>query len=434
MNNRDTFYRLNEQDLEVNLDYKEKQIILEKKFFKIFDDNKVPNYFDRNIWFLKNDEKFNNIIDNEDHNDKTLWTENKIYKLIKYLNTNDTIKNFKVKTENFISSLVKLILEIQRKIDYSNEIITNFNIYEKLNQINSKIKSIESMKNKINYFEEKTTISKVIFYLNKLEFLPDGEYAFSLNYKEMNSFGQICPFSKKMKKKIKLNVGFQSVNLLQLNLQFKNISFQAIELSQLNTKELNLEVKENEAKMDFIDKDLFSKKTKDISDENSSHFSFNARSSSTNYNPNDYSGSNLVYYGLRVDRNGEEFGSSNELFLDTLIMCLDDLLDTSKHSFISTIKTKIKLNENVDFNIREYDVVIGIRIDISLEVRISILKRIQEIFLSNITMKDYNENIIKSILDYNFPEISKEVNSIILPNLNNQEKVCCNSCEKCILF
>lgn len=453
-----------------NIEYKEKKIEIEKSFTKLFtaNDYKQDAYFNSAVWFLSNDSTFQalrtNTFSDEKDKDKAseLISDNKVYKLISYLSNNNkpnanneekshslnsNLSNIKVQVKQFIDSMTKLLIESQKTIDICDEQISNFKIQYKITAINQVLKKIETKKLKLNYYEERTSISKIIFYINKIEFFPEGEYSFILHLHEINSLGKLTTNSKRLnsKKKIKLTVPGQSVNLLHLNLQFKDISYSAIELNEINHKTIQSALKSdiaNEVRMDFIDKDLKSKET-NFSEEDKDdkdNFSFNNQASFESSEPvkfsiSDCTGTSLTYFGMKIERNGEEFAYSNENFLDCLLLNIDDLLDLNKQSIITTFPSSAKVSKEIrkrlQLNIREFNVTLGMRMDLSMDLRYSILKRIYDVFMANITLKAYHEKIVNDTLDNYFPEIADKVKAILYPNPIKNEEVCC---DKCLIF
>lgn len=520
-----------------SIEIKQKKLEIESTLLKLFkaNDYKQEGYFNSDVWFLKNDIAVQALKTNSNSsfydNSKSfeIISENKIYKILNYLsminnsttnstNTNKTKTNsnhsneninnnnrenqflisncfptLKVQVKTFINTLASFLLESQRTIDNCNDHIINFKIHEKVSAITKCLKEIERKKQKLNYYEERTSISKVIFYLNKLEYLPEGEYSFILNLHEITHMGNLNFHCKKLnsKKKFKLTVSGQSINLVHVNLPFKDISYSAFELYEIKNnilqKSLKLDVNKD-IKSDFIDKDIINResimyknkrnsknnnnKNNDsitINDNNSDEeveittkeetFSFNQTNQKlnldaknqnqtkdnttdniNNYNNNNYStkfnltdstGSNLTYFGIKIERNGEEFGASFENFLDCLLLNIDELLEINKNSFVTNFKTTAKIKpeikEKLRLSIEDYDITLGMRIDLSLDLKHSILKRIYDVFVANITLKQYHEKCISDILEY-FPEVVDRIRTILNPNPISNEDVCCDKC------
>ena len=508
------------------VEYKEKRFDIEKLFQEFFNQKNYTkkSIIDKEVWFLKNDSTFQILVTsssdvlNEKEREKTMniIQENKIYKLLHYLtflyhkqkqkmqeieeNSEDEnlereeekfnfstyslqFDTFKCEAHTFISNLIKIIIDSQKMIDSCAERIEIFEIHQHINLINQKIRILEEKIQRLDCHEQRDYISKIIFYINKIEYFPEGEYSFILKYNEINSLGRMTKHSKLLssKKKIKLTVPGQSVNLLHLNLQFKDISYSAIEIKEVDHKYLQTNYKSlgNIDRMDFIDretvrqdekigkKQVFSEEegsvgatpdpTPEMEEINDDNFSFNKDKRNTKninednyrtktaqptptptqipklndkFNINDGTGTSLVYFGLKVIKDGKDFAVSSENFVDLMLLNLDELLDLNKNSIITTYKTTLnELNPDSRYDI-EYDVTLGLRVDMSFEIRLSLLKRIHEIFMANISLKAYHERVISEIIDGYFPEISDKVRSILNPKTEVKEACC----DKCIIF
>lgn len=427
----------------ISIEYKEKLLEINKTFYMLFQAKgySPDSHFNSDVWFLKNDECLNNLRTTSDINDKktlnkdskSLPKDNKVLKIISFLTSKEneemTLPNkIKVMTSDFVELISKQLIETKILIDNYEEQMKKYKIEELLSVIDLRIKSLEAKKLKMNLYD--STLSKIVFYISKLEYFPEGEYTFILTTNELESSG-ITKFQEKKltsKKKIKLIIGGQIVNLLQLNLQFKDISYAAIELKT------GIEKKESDKKSEKeINKKESSTKVESY-DDSSDNFSFN-KSKNKNRNSNKHNientGSSLINFGIKVERNGEEFGLSIENFLDILLLNIEELLDNSKNSIISSFKSTIMVKEETqikhNLGIGEYDVTIGMRLDMNVDFKISVLQRIYNIFMANITLKAYHEKIIFTIIEY-FPEVMDKLKNILNPNSESRDGACCGKC------
>lgn len=148
------------------------------------------------------------------------------------------------------------------------------------------------------------------------------------------------------------------------------------------------------------------------------------------------SGTSLVSFGLVVERNGEFFGESNENFLDFLLIHTDELLDSNKKSIKSNYMSGIRISENIqaryNLNYNQINIVIGIDLLLTKEIKSNILERIQSILKANITLKNFHETQNNILLENYFSDISKEAYTILRNIENRNETGAC--CEKCSIF
>ncbi len=401
--------------------------------------------------------------------------------------------SFEVSTSDFIKRIVDLLLTTQIKIEHNIE-DTKFHCSEsKMELINSTLLKLENT----IFFEEGQSAKNKNFIsvsLKRLQNFEEGEFSFKLTVKELDDKYVMIKHDKAIisYKKLKLLNPQSKINLYELSFEPHDITFQEVYLSILPYQGLNqflknggninqktiiikhIELDKQNNKEENKQKNASSNKLlKRLTnlDDNLSSKRFNYKPSKTllekDYSPikgknsidndinesfirktdiiyspvefdiSDFSGLNLYSFGLTIERNGEYYGNSEELFFDFLLLHSDELIKydiiDSNYNTILKISEDILLNSaNVNKNRDNISVILGIQLNLDKATRKSILNRLKETYFEFRIIKAKQEELISDI-SYLFEEIKEKLLSI----LNNTEleatRGCCGT-DKCLVY
>jgi hypothetical protein len=117
---------------------KTKYIDMKSEFEKRFKMNgfKPDSFFNSKIWFLKNDQQFQQLIHNQTPFSSPSNQNKIIIDLLSELNQGPDLKNLKVQTDQFISRLCEIIINSYISIQISDNTIKKNNSHQKLSKIN----------------------------------------------------------------------------------------------------------------------------------------------------------------------------------------------------------------------------------------------------------------------------------------------------------
>ena len=149
----------------------------------------------------------------------------------------------------------------------------------------------------------------------------------------------------------------------------------------------------------------------------------------TDFKYEENTGTNLISFCLVLERNGKPFGESEESFLDYLIIHTEEICDLNKKTFSSFYSCNIQMEELVKAKLNMIEgscsVVINIESCLDNQTKKSIISRVYRLFEENITLKDYHENVINSLLSY-FPDIEDKIKRILKDYNNDETEACCS--------
>lgn len=409
---------LKNDDSEMKKDKKfsEMKEIFEKLFrTKAYSSN---DRFTADVWFLKPDFKTLGEGLSEE-----LENENKMIRLLKRLSGNPSnsqnqseledfgLRDISVKVGDFIDKVCSIIYTSHKMCERCDEQISEYKAYERKHSLEEKIKILyqriakETNENSNLYNNSSSSMKKLSeslhFYglgsstlevsLYRLEYLPQGEYSFDFLYKELDIEDPTIMHEVEAKLKGDKKIILQSTG------QIVNIA-------------------------ESVDSTFGKFLLKALTDEDASM--------------SESSGSNFHAFRLVMHKDGEVYAESQyEHFVDTLLVFTEELLDISRAKFSAKYKVTLSVPEKIlmekSLSIPEYDIVLDLTFSLSNELRLSILKRIKEVFCANITLKNYHDGIIAEILDRYFLEISEKV-KFILSSKPQGENSC--DCAKCRIF
>ena len=350
------------------------------------------DFFNKNVWFLKDDLNFQNIIKNTLNIDSTpigfYNTEiNNIHSILRELSEGKDLRKMNIQTRKFIERVSEVIIASNLQIQRAQNQIILYNAHQNKNILEETINLLNTriLNNQRTFFKIK---------LGRIDLFPIGDYNFTINYNQLNTYNTTL-------------IDFKEVKLKENKL---------------------LSVKQ--------DKDIIILKNVDSMNvfNNIEAFSLNVTEDDQIYKSLSFSGCNLSNFHLVVQKDLKDFAySKEENFLDIFLSCIEELKDISKDSFETTWKVKLypynNPNNNNSSN-EEYLVYMDIRFEIDPLTRASILKRLKSIFTDVISSKAENECIINEILDKYFPEISESVKFCLNKNEIDKTDNCgaCNSC------
>ena len=157
------------------------------------------------------------------------------------------------------------------------------------------------------------------------------------------------------------------------------------------------------------------------------------------FDVNELSGTNLYKFGLIVEKNGEVYGTSEESFLEFLLLHSDSLLNIDE-DIHSNYNTTVKIVEDYQFKYKplylQSNVILGIHATFNISTRKEILSRILEIYKDNAETIRKNEEILKDLLNI-FHEIKDKLLLILTSSENQKEshkkeeekrENCCGGC------
>lgn len=477
-----------ESGAEYKSDYRIKD--MKNIFEKLFKtkDLGINSKFDRSVWFLSNDSGLqkiasecgtggskldNSYIESIMHNPILGLLHSILTKQNDYDSVNiSKLADFHISVADFINGICELLLKSQSVIESCQENISHYSALEKIEAISKKIQDIEDFNILFKSKEEKSRIASCLnFGLSRLDYLPEGDYTFHIVIKEVDSQFNVIRYEKPLAsgKKIKILNSEERLKLFEMDLDRKDINFQEIYLSELDQEKFkdhidstgklylkaiqhksiidnNNEKSKTKAGLSFSnkieedgrceqDKDfpLTKKRPHKSSNVDLSIISQKVEMIPFEFDFNENSGTNILSFGVSIERNGEKFGESCESFLDFLILHTDELLEINKeffHSYyVSTIQTSVEVQSKNNLSSNLFNIVLSVGTSTSQSLKKQILRRIHTIFNANITLKKHHEEIINFVLETYFFEIKDRVNAILQTQENKGSSgACCGSC------
>ena len=412
-------------------------------------------------------------------------------------------ENFKININDFIKRISDIILSIHSKIEHCIDNSRHYSSSEKISKISQIIEKIDNMIffNETHFKNSKK--STISINLKRLEFLPEGEYSFKLVIKELDSKFNMIKHEKKIisGKKLKLVDPLNRINLYEMNLKPNDNTFQEVYLNFLDVSAVkefvndggnvnlktitikqitnsSLNISKQTGKKDsnrqlfkrqnnveqaskFRNQNAFSMMNnnrkltvknpispeirghrKNTSEDQDNQLLYNLTETiylPVEFDVNELSGTNLYKFGLIVEKNGEVYGTSEESFLEFLLLHSDSLLNIDE-DIHSNYNTTVKIVEDYQFKYKplylQSNVILGIHATFNISTRKEILSRILEIYKDNAETIRKNEEILKDILNI-FHEIKDKLLLILTSSENQKEshkkeeekrENCCGGC------
>lgn len=463
---------------------------LKEIFLKLFKSNGygVSNKFNKSVWFLSRDLEFiNSLVELEDcklnSTDEQYIRKNPILEIISkivgkmkensFISTGNDglsgLNGFQIFVSDFIKDVCEQLIKSQNVIDCCQENINHYCAKEKLEVISKKIKDIDDFNVCIKGKEEKNKImSSINIGLSRLDYLPEGDYFFRLVVKEIDSEFNVVRWEKPLlsSKKIKIINGGERLNLFEMNLNSRDINFPEVYINELNQEkfkehtessklmmktiiqkkvEVSLDNSQNQnenelqSKQKVVQSNSINRKNNKGKGRGESYVEEQSFFSSTltlvpvDIDFNENSGTNILNFGVSIERNGEKFAESSESFLDFIILHLEEFMQVNREFFhsnyMSTVVVPPQMQAQLSLSNNMFNIILSLGLKTTQAIKKILLTRIYSIFNANITLKRHHEARIDFILSNYFPQIQSRVRSALVnPVESSDGKMCCSDC------
>ena len=387
---------------------KTKYIDMKAEFEKRFKMNgyKPDSFFNSKIWFLKNDQQFQQLIHNQTPFSSPSNQNKIIIDLLSELNQGPDLKNLKVQTDQFISRLCEIIINSYISIQISDNTIKKNNSHQKLSKINEILNLLNMRVQGRRKGDFESTLETHVVSLKNF---PSGTYKVNL----------------------KLNTSFDKEKIDELNETERNNNipsnpdcvFNLFEEQSLLTKNL-ITIPNDDNSISF--------KQKVITHSDGNYFDeykFKIFEKEGNAYLLDKRFSGTSFSNFRIVLNGQydTYESKNEYFLHLLLSWFDDLCDLNKEMFSKSVVMKV----HGDKDDKDYERVVTLQFDIEIDnlARIGMLNRTKELYSIPVEANMQKKLIIEEILNDYFPELKDPINSILERNEEAR-----NACCTCMMF
>ena len=367
---------------------------------------KPNSNFDHRIFFLKNDQTFQSLIQNQTpypNYDKS----NKLLEILSEVNRGNDLRNLYVNTQEFTNKLSKTINDANFSIQLSdiyikkNGILENTaKINELLNILNKQIKVKNNPNNK----------SKLIAYIISMNNFKSGAYRLVLNIN--TSFEQESDLNETEKTNLNKN---NPENVYEI---FKEVT--------LSTKNLiNIE----EGKNSILFTSNYSNNQKEEEPENKFEeyiFTFLNKDYKNYLVDKRYSGSTFSNFKLKISSTDGFYESNNEYLLHLLLSFIDDLCDLNKDTLTKNIILKVFSDNDYD---KKDNKTVQIELNFELDnfTRMKFLSRINDLYHVTLDNKIKNQMLIDEILSDYFPDIKDSIKDILNKEFEPRDN-CCSDC------
>lgn len=246
----------------------------------------------------RSEENTNSLTSVEDKSSMREEIANELLLIIKEFSINENILKFEI--SKFIDAISKAILKSDITIEKCTSQIEQYDIKNKIKtidivsgEIGDRIKTYK-YKNLVNSnkFTSKSTISIA---LSKLDYFPEGDYSFKLYFEELDKEFNIKSYEKKLiaNKKIKINNGYEQVNLFEMNLKKADISFPDIHIQPIDHDKLTDHLISNNMNLKTIELVNVYNNNSYLNLDNQSPLNFIIEKNKNNYIKNSVSTENL---------------------------------------------------------------------------------------------------------------------------------------------
>ena len=367
---------------------------------------KPNSNFDHRIFFLKNDQTFQSLIQNQTpypNYDKS----NKLLEILSEVNRGNDLRNLYVNTQEFTNKLSKTINDANFSIQLSdiyikkNGILENTaKINELLNILNKQIKVKNNPNNK----------SKLIAYIISMNNFKSGAYRLVLNIN--TSFEQESDLNETEKTNLNKN---NPENVYEI---FKEVT--------LSTKNL---ITIEEGKNSILFTSNYSNNQKEEKQENKFEeyiFTFLNKDYKNYLVDKRYSGSTFSNFKLKISSTDGFYESNNEYILHLFLSFIDDLCDLNKNKLTKNIILKVYSESDYDKNDNK-TVQLELNFELDDLTRLKFLNRINNLYQITLDNKIKNQMLIDEILSEYFPDIKESINDILTKEYESRES-CCSDC------
>ena len=367
---------------------------------------KPNSNFDHRIFFLKNDQTFQSLIQNQTPY-PNYEKSNKLLEILSEVNRGNDLRNLYVNTQEFTNKLSKTINDANFSIQLSdiyikkNGILENTaKINELLNILNKQIKVKNNPNNK----------SKLIAYIISMNNFKSGAYRLVLNIN--TSFEQESDLNETEKTNLNKN---NPENVYEI---FKEVT--------LSTKNL---ITIEEGKNSILFTSNYSNNQKEEEPENKFEeyiFTFLNKDYKNYLVDKRYSGSTFSNFKLKISSTDGFYESNNEYLLHLLLSFIDDLCDLNKDTLTKNIILKVFSDNDYD---KKDNKTVQIELNFELDnfTRMKFLSRINDLYHVTLDNKIKNQMLIDEILSEYFPDIKESINDILTKEYESRES-CCSDC------
>ena len=367
---------------------------------------KPNSNFDHRIFFLKNDQTFQSLIQNQTPY-PNYEKSNKLLEILSEVNRGNDLRNLYVNTQEFTNKLSKTINDANFSIQLSdiyikkNGILENTaKINELLNILNKQIKVKNNPNNK----------SKLIAYIISMNNFKSGAYRLVLNIN--TSFEQESDLNETEKTNLNKN---NPENVYEI---FKEVT--------LSTKNL---ITIEEGKNSILFTSNYSNNQKEEEPENKFEeyiFTFLNKDYKNYLVDKRYSGSTFSNFKLKISSTDGFYESNNEYLLHLLLSFIDDLCDLNKDTLTKNIILKVFSDNDYD---KKDNKTVQIELNFELDnfTRMKFLSRINDLYHVTLDNKIKNQMLIDEILSDYFPDIKESINDILTKEYESRES-CCSDC------
>ena len=348
--------------------------------------------FDKDVWFLKNDLQFQNMLRPSSTSPSTPMPEyNKMHSLLREMSISSDMRKMNINTGQFINRICEILFNSHLMVMRSRELIKEYNAHENVNVLEVKHKMLNE-----KYKEQSESISKLGVSIGRLDLFPEGNFSFNFHFVEKNPRDISMSISRniKLKDNKSLNIK-QTGDIIVLNKNDCENSFEAVTLTAL-------EASDSDKRASF-----------------------------------EYSGTTLSTFNIEIYKNEELFAVSKpECFLDMFLNLIDKLRDIDKETITTTWKVNTKTNLNmqhINNLLTEYEMVLEFKFNLDPITRASIINRILLILRDAITTETQNLINGNEILDVYFKSIAEQVQYILKKKDDDSSANNCN-CNSCVVY
>lgn len=450
----------------------------------------LKNKFDSSVWFLAEDlelQKYVTDVQSYEMQIMQHFSKSLILQTILRIHSKTTnqlmhemnhspreliaiLLSLKIYVCDFIFNFTEILLHYQSLYEVSRETIEKHSIKSAVVEIKAELSKLEE-----DFIEPSSFKPSICFSVSRLQNFPKGRFSFKLVLVELDSENNLVQYERSFEsgKKLKINERAMNLDLTSLNLNSSDVSFHqlfvhCINVERLRTKILKgdsmflkVQLKEVEDSIFFEEKRSNRSKSKmifsmdhyeDLRSPSSDHISTEiekcsiASQSSTDlpflqsngvyshipiqFNYEENSGTNLYSYGISIQKDGEVFGETQDLFIDLFVGIAPKLI--MNHS--STIKTTISTNISCKNHqvIADFDKLsppkldLAVHFEYSSSLRKCLLSRINSLYTKILDTCDFYKHQIYSSVNCSFPSSHERLIKYLNSRSTDEIEGCCN--------
>lgn len=362
---------------------------------------KPTSTFNSKVWFLKDDQAFQSLVQNKTLYSSTPKSNSKIIDLILELSSGMDLKNLEVPVDKFIYRISKMIIDSNVSIQISEESIKKNDSLQKISKINEILSLLNS---KVQGKRKGDFISTLQASVSSLSNFPSGPYKINLL----------------------INTSFDKENVNDLNeSEKKNMVISNPDSVYNNFDEKVLSTKSLINIPNDTNGVAFRSKVGSNSDGNDfDEYGFGILEKEGNDYLLDrrYSGTTLSNFKLKLFGKKDTYESKNEYYLHLVLSWVDELCDLNKEVITKSLNIKVSGGDDK----KDEGRIVALRFDFEIDplTRIGILNRIKELISITVDTKVNNQLLIEEILNDYFPELRDAVKNILEKKDENRENCC----------